>query len=137
MHNSVGFMDGYNVYVKVDTDNRVIAVNSSAFISDYQGWILIDENVVGDRGHHAQGNYFDRPLYAEDGTHNYIYDGQCRLATDEEKAAERASWPAPEPTPTEKLQKENALLKAQVNALSEQQEFLEECLMEVGQIIYA
>jgi len=128
--------ENYTVYIKADAAGRIIAVNSSAFLQDTDGWTAIDSG-LGDRYHHAQGNYFDRPLYADDGTHNYIYDGQCRLATDEEKAAERASWPAPEPTPTEKLQKENALLKAQVNALSEQQEFLEGCLMEVGQIIYA
>jgi len=128
--------ENYTVYIKADAAGRIIAVNSSAFLQDTDGWTAIDSG-LGDRHHHAQGNYFDRPLYADDGTHNYIYDGKCRLATDEEKAAERASWPAPEPTPTEKLQKENALLKAQVNALSEQQEFLEGCLMEVGQIIYA
>lgn len=33
--------------------------------------------------------------------------------------------------------KENALLKAKVEALSQNQEFLEDCLIEVGQIIYA
>ena len=33
--------------------------------------------------------------------------------------------------------KENALLKAQVEALSQNQEFLEDCLIEVGQVIYA
>ena len=42
-----------------------------------------------------------------------------------------------EPTDVEILQKENKLLKAQVEALSEQQEFLEDCLIEVGQVIYA
>lgn len=42
-----------------------------------------------------------------------------------------------EPTDIEILQKENRLLKAQVSALAEQQEFLEDCLIEVGQVIYA
>ena len=42
----------------------------------------------------------------------------------------------PEPTPAE-LQQENKLLKAQVQALNTNQEFLENCLVEVGQIIYA
>lgn len=42
----------------------------------------------------------------------------------------------PEPTLAE-LQQENKLLKAQVQALNENQEFLENCLVEVGQIIYA
>ena len=43
----------------------------------------------------------------------------------------------PEPTPMEVLQQENKLLKAQVSALSANQEFLEDCLIEVGQVIYA
>lgn len=42
-----------------------------------------------------------------------------------------------EPTDIEILQKENRLLKAQVSALAEQQEFLEDCLIEVGQVVYA
>jgi len=89
--------ENYTVYIKADAAGCIIVVNSSAFLQDTDGWTAIDSG-LGDRYHHAQGNYFDRPLYADDGTHNYIYDGQCRLATEEEKAAERASWPAPEPT---------------------------------------
>lgn len=45
--------------------------------------------------------------------------------------------PEPQPTDIEILQKENHLLRAQVEALSEQQEFLEDCLIEVGQVVYA
>ena len=45
--------------------------------------------------------------------------------------------PKPQPTEIEILQKENKLLKAQVNALAEQQEFLEDCLIEIGQVVYA
>lgn len=37
----------------------------------------------------------------------------------------------------EALQKENKLLKAQVGALAEQQEFIEDCLIEIGQVVYA
>lgn len=46
--------------------------------------------------------------------------------------------PAEKPlTPMEKLEQENKLLKAQTNALATNQEFLENCLIEVGQVIYA
>lgn len=45
--------------------------------------------------------------------------------------------PVIEKTSIEILQEENILLKAQVNALATNQEFLENCLMEVGQVIYA
>lgn len=90
----------YTVYIKADEAGRIIAVNSSAFLMDQTGYIAIDEG-VGDKYHHAQGNYFDRPLYDEQGCHNYIYDDAVRLATDEEKAAEKASWPRQEPTEEE------------------------------------
>lgn len=36
-----------------------------------------------------------------------------------------------------RLEAENNLLKAQVTALADNQEFLEDCLIEVGQVIYA
>ena len=37
----------------------------------------------------------------------------------------------------EALEQENALLKAQIKALDSQQEFLEDCLAELGQVVYA
>ena len=51
----------YIVYVKVDFENRVIDVNSSAFLPDTEGWIEIDGG-IGDKYHHAQGNYFPLPI---------------------------------------------------------------------------
>lgn len=50
--------------------------------------------------------------------------------------------PEEEPQPTdqeriEALEAENNLLKAQVSALAVNQEFLEDCLIEVGQVVYA
>lgn len=70
-----------------------------------------------------------------------VWDGDkwIESATAEEIAEWDAEHPAPVPVPTdiEILQKENRLLKAQVSALAEQQEFLEDCLIEVGQVIYA
>ena len=55
---------------------------------------------------------------------------------------ERIIEPQPEPQPTdqeriEALEAENNLLKAQVTALAVNQEFLEDCLIEVGQVVYA
>lgn len=35
------------------------------------------------------------------------------------------------------LESENTLLKAQINALADNQEFIEDCLIEVGQVVYA
>lgn len=63
-------MQPYIVYVKPDAQNRIVAVNSSAFLTDTDGWVEIDRG-FGDRYHHAQGNYFPKPLYDERGIHRY------------------------------------------------------------------
>lgn len=63
-------MQPYIVYVKTDEQNRIQAVNSSAFLPDTEGWIEIDSG-YGDKYHHAQGNYFKKTLYDERGIHRY------------------------------------------------------------------
>lgn len=63
-------MQPYIVYVKTDEQNRIQAVNSSAFLNDTDGWIEIDSG-FGDRFHHAQGSYFKKTLYDERGIHRY------------------------------------------------------------------
>ena len=90
-------IENYIVYIKADESGRIIAVNSSAFLLDTAGWTEIDAG-LGDKYHHAQGNYFPQPLYDEQGCHNYIYGGTVRPATLAEKAEELAARPKPEPT---------------------------------------
>lgn len=132
------YFHGYNVYIKVNEIGAVISINSSAFIHDFENWILLEENVFGDRGHHAQGNYFEKSLIDFEGCHNYYYiDNAILEATPEQKAAEKAGFPKPGPSPMETLQQKNHLLEAQVQALSTQQAFIEDCLIEVGQVVYA
>ena len=58
------------VYVKLNSNNEIIAVNSDIFIKDISNWIKIDEG-YGDKFAHAQSQYFDKPLINEDGTYNY------------------------------------------------------------------
>lgn len=50
--------------------------------------------------------------------------------------------PEPKPTPTvdervEKLENENSKLKSQLQMQAQQQEFLENCLLEMGDVVYA
>lgn len=84
-------MDKYQVYVVVDGENRIISVNSSAFLPDATGWVQIDEG-TGDRYHHAQGNYFPAILYDDRGIPRYAYvpDGspKWRERTQEEMEAD-------------------------------------------------
>lgn len=42
----------YTVYIKIDDALRIVAINSSAFLSSTEDWIAIDEG-LGDRYHHA------------------------------------------------------------------------------------
>lgn len=105
------------VYAKADAAGRVDQMGSSVFLTDFTGWAQIDEG-EGDRYAHAQGNYLEKPLMDADGTHNYILDGSTiREATEEEKAAEKASFPGPEPSREEQLEAQVAALQSQVDAL--------------------
>lgn len=52
----------YQVYAKIDEKGRVIAIDSSAFLQDTEGWTVIDEG-HGDKFHHAQNNYIKGPLF--------------------------------------------------------------------------
>ena len=60
----------YIVYVKTNTNGYIVASNSSAFLTDTSGWIEIDSG-YGDKYHHAQGNYFDKPIYTDSGVYRY------------------------------------------------------------------
>lgn len=60
------------VYIKVNSANEVIEINSEIFIKDLSGWILIDEG-TGDKYAHAQGNYLNDPLINDAGQYNYLY----------------------------------------------------------------
>ena len=79
----------YAVYVKVNSKSQIVAVNSSAFLTNADGWIEIDEG-TGDRYRHAQGNYLPGALYTKDGIPRYkLVDGQPVERTKEEIHADR------------------------------------------------
>ena len=83
-------MGNYIVYVRTDEKNRIIEINSSAFLTDTTGWTQIDEG-AGDKYHHAQGNYFSQPIYTADGIPRYaLADGAPVLRSEEEIEADRA-----------------------------------------------
>lgn len=104
----------YKVYIQIDSDRYVIAINSSAFLTDTTDWIQIDEgNNPPDKYHHAMGNYFDKPLFDENRCHNYIYQNlSVRETTVEEKSTELAGFPALQPTLEEKMRADIEYLSA-------------------------
>ena len=95
-------MEDYIVYIRIDERNRIIEVNSSAFISDLTGWIEIDRG-IGDKYHHAQSHYFKKHLYEDHGIPVYKYvDDEAVERTQEEIDADIADIP-PEPPTIEEL----------------------------------
>lgn len=132
-------MQPYVVYVKVDESNRVTSINSSVFLADVTGWTEIDSG-YGDKYHHAQGNYFDKPLCDERGICRYkLVNGRPVERTQEEMDADYAP-PEVKPTDAERilqLESEKKLLTAQVQALSDRNDFMEDCIAEMATIVYA
>ena len=121
------------VLVQTDDAGRVTAINSDAFVSG-DGWTQIDEG-EGDRYRHAQNNYLLKPLTDERGVYRYkLVDGLVAQRTQAEMDADFAARPAPEPTEDEK---ERTLLRAQIQALSDRNDFLEDCVAEMAGIVYA
>ena len=121
------------VLVQTDEAGRVTAINSDAFVSG-DGWTAIDEG-EGDRYRHAQNNYLLKSLTDERGVYRYkLVDGLVAQRTQAEMDADFDARPAPEPTAEEKGR---TLLKAQIQALSDRNDFLEDCVAEMAGIVYA
>lgn len=91
--------ENYAVFVQVDTSGRITAINSDAFLTDTTGWIKVDEG-MGDRFHHAQGNYLPQPLKDGDGVYRYKLEGGKLLKrTSAEMELDRADQMAPAQQP--------------------------------------
>lgn len=127
----------YHVYVQTDGQSRITAVNSSAFVSPEWGAEI--DSGLGDKYHHAQGNYFVDGLYTNDGIPRYkLVDGEAQERTEEEIKADRAAIPVPVVPPTnEELEQENKLLRAQLQAATDRQDFIEDCIAEMAGVVYA
>lgn len=127
----------YHVYVQTDEQGRIISVNSSAFVPAEWGTEI--DSGFGDKHHHAQGNYFVDGLYTNDGIPRYkLVDGAAQERTEEEIEADRAAIPAPVVPPTnEELEQENKLLRAQIQAAVDRQDFIEDCIAEMAMQVYA
>lgn len=119
----------YEVYIKLDSNNNVTAVNSSVFIDDVTDWIKIDEG-ESEKYAHAQNNYLEKSVIDEAGIYRYVYsDGIVREKTTDEIQNEKGSIKIP--------LTETELLKRQIEALSSENEFLSDCLVEMAQVVYA
>lgn len=114
-------MQPYGVYVKTDEQGRIIAINSSAFLTDPDSWTKIDEGYT-DRYHHAQGNYLPGPLMDDRGVYCYkLEDGKPVQRTTEEMDAD---YTPPVAVPDGNMEG----LTAEVAALRESNAQLQEAL---------
>lgn len=108
----------YKVYALSDEAGRIIAINSSAFLPDTEGWKLIDKG-IGDKYHHAQGNYLPGSLTDDRGVYCYkLENGKPVERSQEEKDADYTP-----PTPSAPSD-----LSAEVAALRESNAQLQEAL---------
>nr|DAR14790.1 MAG TPA: hypothetical protein [Caudoviricetes sp.] len=128
----------YAVLVRTDEQNRIIEINSSAFVTDVDGWVQIDEG-DGDRYHHAQGNYLPMPLTDDRGVYRYkLSDGHAVERTQAEMDGDYTAQPeTPAPMTNAELEAENTMLKAQVKAVADRNEFVEDCIAEMATVVYA
>lgn len=103
----------YKVYALLDECGCILSLNCSEWMQSTDGWVLIDEG-IGDKYHHAQGNYLPGPATDMDGIPRYRWDGtQVIERTEEEIEADRAAIPAPPPSETKQLKARVAELEAE------------------------
>ena len=84
------------VYVKVNAQNNIVAVDSDIYIDNLDGWVEIDEG-TGDKYSLAQVKYFSKPIIDDYCVPRYkLVDGTPIERTAEEMEADRPEIPEPE-----------------------------------------
>lgn len=126
------------VYVLLDSESRVLRLEGEYSLpADLTGWIKIDEG-FGDKYALAQSHYLSKPLYDGAVLRYKLVDGKVVERTAEEIEADKAKLPKPViPKTNAELEQENKLLKAQLNAATERSDFIEDCIAEMAQVVYA
>lgn len=89
----------YIVYVRTNSNSYITEVNSSAFLTDTTVWVEIDSG-YGDKYHHAQNNYFEKPIMTMGGAYQYklVNKKPVECTAEEIKAQEEANKPDPVPS---------------------------------------
>lgn len=119
-------------YIRINEDNQIIKVLSSAFESPLETDILVCENnsphfnvsseLLSDELKKYANIENGLPLADEaTGLHNLKYEnGIIRKLTDEELQEEIDNLPQPQPSELEQLKSENEALKQEVSELNQQ-----------------
>ena len=104
------------VYIKLDSNNIIIEINSDIFLTNTNGYTKIDEG-DGDKYAHAQNNYLEHGLTDGKGAYNYKYENdEIVELTEDEK---NMMFPIIQPQPTE------------LEILKEQQERTDQALQDL------
>lgn len=120
------FENPYIVYAKPNSNGYIVAVNSSAFLSDTSGWVEIDSG-YGDKCHHAQGNYFPEPISTDGGAYRYKLVKDKPVECTAEEIAEQEAANVSTSTPTQ---------EERIATLEEENAMLIECLLEMSAVVY-
>ena len=121
MNEGIFNIDPYIVYVRIDNMDRIISINSSAFLTDTSGWIEIDRG-FGDKYHHAQGNYLSASLFENHGIPRYkLVESKPVERTQEEIDADYVE-PVPQPSENDIALVELAELEAENAARLDEQD---------------
>lgn len=85
-------MDEYIVYVRTN-NGYIVSVNSSEFLTDLTDWVEIDSG-YGDKYHHAQNNYFPKPIITDGDAYRYkLVDGKAVECTEKEIKDQENPYP--------------------------------------------
>ena len=108
----------YKVFVLTDDSNRIIDINSDAFLTDSDGWVQIDEG-SDFRHHHAQRNYLPKPKQDDRGVYRYRLENLIAI----ERTQDEMDADYVDPIPID-LAAEVALLKQENAYLKEAMELI-------------
>lgn len=132
-----------NVYVLPDDRGRIIRCEGGytmSNIDDLSQWTLIDSG-EGDRYNLCQSNYFPGGIYDDNGIPRYkLEGGKAVRRTEAEIAADLAGMEEDvqgDAVTLEELAKENKELSARLEAAIQANANLEDCLVEMAEIVYA
>lgn len=101
----------FGVYVSVDTEGRIYAINSDAFLEDTTGWIKIDEG-SGDKYHHAMNNYLPKPIFDRNNGLRYKLVDNVPVERSEEEMMADSNSITRQPTTEERMMEiESALIE--------------------------
>lgn len=110
-------MDKYSVYIKTDERGVLIDIESDAFLDSTDGWEKIDEG-FGDKYHHAQGNYLEKPKTDENGVFRYEKkNGKIKERKKKDMEADVQAQPV-QPTDRERIEEMERTVKELVQTIN-------------------